>query len=224
MKHLIKNYALLLALSFIFINGCKKKEDDVVRIQSVVPQNIIDNLLSKGMTINEGTRPPKLDMAIRVNPYHLKSPYGPNDSWREGHIIGDYFYYFYDQNNKNEIKYDYYNSSESDKGVGEGAFIAGDGNKFTIFSEDNGTASNVQYKNITIISGEVTPNGIKNFQYAFVIKEKIGDDNNSVLIAVGAARVWIDGNLMSETIDDFRMSAEDQGDLIKTVQSALSAK
>jgi hypothetical protein len=56
-----------------------KKEGEIVRIQSIVPQAVIDKLKTQGMSINEGNEPPRIDMAIRVSPYELVEPYGPSD-------------------------------------------------------------------------------------------------------------------------------------------------
>lgn len=200
---------LLLAVSLFLVYGCKKDDQEIVRIQSVVPQKIIDDLKAKGMLINDGINPPDIQNAYRMSPWTLQSPYGPDDPWSVGRVINDYYYKFYDQNEKNEIKYDYHNNS-SDEGIGAGAFIAGEGQKFTIFSEESGEASGVTYKNVTIMSGELSSNGIKNFQYAFVIKEKTGDNNNSTLIPVETGRLWYDADFLSEKTTSFRKSLDNK--------------
>ena len=198
-------FLLLFVLAF---EGCKKKkEEEIVKIQNIVPQTIIDNLTNKGMSINQGAKPPTLNLAIRVSPYKLLAPYGDEDSYKTGRIIDDYFYKFYGQSASQEITYDFYNNGRSDKGTGQGAFIVGSGNKFTIFSEDIGVGQSIPYKTVSVISGELAGNTIKNFQFAFVIKEKTGDNNNSALIPVEKGRIWIDGDAVSESISNFRVSA-----------------
>ena len=57
-----------------------KKEGEIVRIQSIVPQTVIDKLRTQGMSINERNEPPRIDMAIRVSPCELVEPYGPSDA------------------------------------------------------------------------------------------------------------------------------------------------
>ncbi|SEI49711.1 hypothetical protein SAMN05216327_10237 [Dyadobacter sp. SG02] len=196
--------ALAAILSFaIGFTGCKK-DGDVVRIQKVVPQKIIDDLKSRGMIINEGTKPPTLDDAYFMSPYELLSPFGPDDDFEVGDEASDYYYKFYGQNEKNEVLYDYMSAQGGDHGEAQGAFIAGDGKKFTIFSEETSVSSGIPNKSVTIISGELTSKGIRNFQYAFVIKEKDGDDDDEVLVAVNKGRVWIDGDYISETTNYLR--------------------
>ena len=163
------------------------------QIQQIVPQSVIDSLRKKGMVINEGLVPPQLSGIYLASPFRLLSPYGPNDNYSVGRIINDYYYKFYNQTTASAITYDFTNNG-SDKGSGQGAFIAGNGTSFTIFSQDIGVGQKIPYKTLAVMSGEISDQGIKKFQYAFVMKEKTGDDNNSVLIPVGAARIWVDGD------------------------------
>jgi hypothetical protein len=163
------------------------------QIQQIVPQAVVDSLRKKGMVINEGLVPPQLSGIYLASPYKLLSPYGPGDSYSVGKIINDYYYKFYSQTADNAITYDFTNNG-SDKGSGQGAFIAGNGMSFTIFSQDIGVSKSVPYKTLTVISGEISDQGIKKFQYAFVMKEKTGDASNAVLIPIGAARIWVDGD------------------------------
>lgn len=204
---------LLLAflLPLVLFSSCKKKPDDPTvgfseEIQKIVPQKIIDDLRSRGMVIFEGTIPPTVSGSYLAAPFRLLSPYAPEDPYAKGKVITSYSYTFYGQSSGNAISYDFTNNS-TDKGTGKGAFIAGNGNSFTIFSEDQGIFVNTPYKNITVISGELTPGGIKNFQYAFVIKEKTGDDNDSQLIPVNTGRIWIDGDQLAEKQGGGRLAA-----------------
>ena len=197
------------------------------QIQQIVPQPIIDSLRKKGMVINEGLIPPQLAGIYLAQTYKLLSAYGPEDSYKVGKIINPYYYRFYGQTAANDITYDFTNNG-SDKGNGQGAFVSGNGAKFTIFSQDVGVSSTIPYKTLTVVSGELTDKGIKDFQYAFVMKEKTGDDSNTKLIPVGKSRIWIDGDGLAETTTYFpqaikpkpqsaRMTAE--GDL-PTMSSA----
>lgn len=206
------NKIIMLAVAIFFLGTLEscKKDEDVVRIQNIVPQSIIDDLSNKGMIINQGNKPPHLELIVRASPYTLVAPYGVNDGWEKGQVISDYFYKFYGQTDKQDITYDFKNSTENDQGIGTGAFVVGSGNKFTIFSEDQGVADNVAYKTVTIISGELNGTNIKNFQYAFVIKEKTGDESNKVLIPVGTGRLWEDGDFVSESKSNFRIAATEK--------------
>ncbi|MCX6214609.1 hypothetical protein [Spirosoma sp.] len=195
-----------MTLSVGVLTSCQKETvvaDDPTRgfsadIRKIVPDAIINDLRSRGMVINEGKVPPKLNGTFRASPYTLLSPYGSDDSFEAGDVINDYVYKFYGQNTTNAISYDYTNYS-SDTGTGKGAFVAGNGTLFTIFSEDTGIARGVPYKTVSIISGEVTAGGIRNFQYAFVVKEKTGDAGDQTLIPVNTGRIWLDGDKLATT-------------------------
>lgn len=207
------------------LSSCQKETviaDDPTKgfspaIQQIVSADIIDNLRSRGMVINEGKVPPKIDGAFRVSPFKLLSPYGSNDSYIIGEIINDYVYKFYGQSATNGISYDYTNYG-SDKGTGKGAFMAGNGTSFTIFSEDAGSADGISYKTVAIMSGEVTTAGIRNFQYAFVLKEKTGDAGNETLIPVNAGRIWFDGDKLARPTNGARLGVR-----IQESGSSLSA-
>ncbi len=177
-------------------------------IQRIIPENIINDLRSRGMVINEGKVPPKIEGTFRVSPYELLSPFGPADTYKVGEIIDDYVYKFYGQNTSNQITYDYTNNG-SDKGTGNGAFIAGNGSRFTIFSEDVGVSSGVSYKTVAIMSGELTTAGIRDFQYAFVLKEKSVDTDNK-LIPVNTGRIWFDNDYLATSGSGGRIASSVQ--------------
>ena len=118
-----------LTFLFLLVNlfaACSKKSDDptvgfTAKIQNIVPTTIINDLRSRGMTINEGQVPPKLNGAFLISPFELLSPYGTDDNYQKGKIINDYKYQFHDQTDAGDIKYDFTNNS-SDVGKGQGAF------------------------------------------------------------------------------------------------------
>ncbi len=212
MKTIFKSSILFLAVA-VFISSlqsCKPKEGDpdAVRIQNVVPQEIINELKSKGMRINEGNRPPKLDLSVRVSPMALLVPYGEEDGYEKGKIIPDNFYKFYGQTANQEITYDAHQSEVYD-GSGEGAFIIGANNRFTIFSEEEAVSFGIPIKTVAIISGILDGSTIKDFQYAFVLTEKDGDEGNYKLMPVSKSRIWIDSDGISESTSSSRLSVFD---------------
>ena len=197
----------------IFTLGCQKKEVDTdpskglsAKIQSIVPTAILDDMRAKGLVINEGSQPPQLGGIFLANPYTLLSPYGPEDGWQKGRVISDYKFRFYDQTG-DEVKLDFRQSSEMATGLG--SFVSGFGNKFTIFAQTKGTQSGIENTQLSVISGELTADGIADFQYAFTFTAKTGDTSNSILIPVGKARVWEDGNRLASKTTVFRLAAPD---------------
>lgn len=210
MKTIFKSSVLVLAIAAFCssLQSCKPKgnDPDPVRIQNVVSQEIIDDLKSRGMRINEGNRPPTLNLSVRVSPMELLTPYGEEDGWRKGKIISDNFYKFYGQMANQEITYDFHQANVQE-GTGSGAFIIGSDNKFTIFSIEEVLSEGIANKTVAIISGTLEGNTIKDFQYAFLLTEKAGDEDNVVLMPVGKSRIWIDGDGISEPFSGSRISA-----------------
>lgn len=174
------------------------------KIQKIVPDSIIKALEANGMNLNPGTNPPSIAGIYVASPYTLLSPYGPEDGYKKGRVIPDYRYKFYEQKG-DEVKVDYKNVG-TDSGSGIGAFLSGSGKKFSLFAELSGTAAGIPYKHLTVISGEMAGNGIKNFQYAFVLKEKTGDASNSILMPTGKSRIWIDGDSLASKVETFRQA------------------
>lgn len=200
---------LLIAGLMLTLNACKKETVDPstglsTKIQNIVPAAALADLKAKGLVVNEGSQPPSIEGAYLVNPMRLQSPYGPNDGYYKGQVIGDYRYRFYGQVG-DEVKLDYKNSG-SDVGTGQGAFLSGFGNKFTLFIESTGIASGINYKAVKVISGEVTTQGIVNFQEALILTQKTGDTSNTVLIPLNQARVWEDGSQLASKITTFRLA------------------
>lgn len=211
--------ALLLAMTFVsgLLPSCHQETviaDDPTKgfsadIQHIISETIINDLRSRGMIINEGKVPPTIKGAFRVSPFQLLSPFGVDDPYAVDKVINDYVYTFYGQTTTNGISYDYTNSG-SDQGTGKGAFVAGNGNRFTIFSEDAGISRSIPYKTVAVMSGELTSVGIRDFQYAFVMKEKTGDPGNTTLIPVNAGRIWFDGDKLAALSSGGRLGAATQ--------------
>tara|TARA_R110002124_G_scaffold283409_1_gene459354 strand:+ start:908 stop:1582 length:675 start_codon:yes stop_codon:yes gene_type:complete len=208
MKKTNKLYSpFFILLLVVFILGCKKDEKvELPGVPSFVSKEIIEDFRNKGLVVNEGIKPPKLEGFYLVSPNTLLVPYGPEDGYKVGRVVSDYRYSFYGQTSNNEIKYDY-KSTVSDSGTGTGSFISGKDNLFTIYSEQVGVSLGIDTKTVTIISGELANNGIKNWQEAFVITYK-GDDPDNKLIKVGQGRIYNDGDSFSERVSSLRLNLE----------------
>ena len=48
----------------------------------------------------------------------------------------------------------------------------------------------IKTRDVSVLSGEITPEGIKNFQYGFLKMEKTGDFSER-MVPVGTIRIWI---------------------------------
>ncbi|UHG93249.1 hypothetical protein [Spirosoma oryzicola] len=164
------------------------------QVQQIISVPILDSLKKKGMTINEGVVPPKINNMYYLDPNIMVSSYGPEDTYKTGDKFVSYYYKFYDQDDAGNIKYDEASVNLVARANAKGSVISGYGNKFTIFSQTIGTTYNIPNKTLAVISGELTANGdIKNWQNALIMVEKTNDVDKK-LIEVGKNRIFKDGD------------------------------
>ena len=193
------------------LNACKKKDVTPglsAKIQQIVPKATLDDMKSKGLIINEGNTPPNIEGIFQTNPHTLLAQYGPEDNFSVGRQIPDYRYRLTQQKG-DDVLLEEKQVNGNSNATGTTSFLAGSGNKFTLFGELTGTTSGIPNTTLTVISGEITSTGIKDFQYAFVLTKKTGDASNATLIPINKSRVWVDGNALASKISVFRLPATD---------------
>ena len=209
----IKAQLFVFASVICFFNSCMVAEHDVVpqceiqanglsrAINDLVPEAILAKIVDLGMPINTGGVPPKIDgNTYKGTPMILKATNIVGES--TGRQIKDLFITFSQQDNSNlTVKLDFTTGTES--GTGLGSYMAGNGDKFTIFSqvdvEDVKQVAGIKSKTVFVISGTWTPTGIKDFHNAvFMLDDK--DDPNGVWIEVGEGRLFYDRDGFSEKL------------------------
>lgn len=165
------------------------------RIDQVIPEDIRD-LMEPHIHIYEGNNPPNVEGQFLISP--LTMTHDSKGSWEVGEVFYDSYIRLYNQNRKaNTI--DFYKEQGGGKETGEGAFISGEGNNFSIYFKTSGYSPykdsdfKVYLKRSLIISGTMTTDGIKNLEYAFVIVEKSDDPKNQIM-DVGDFRSFKDGD------------------------------
>ncbi len=211
MKPVHYSLATQLLMLFVLATSCQREVNVDLnkglssQIQQIVPQPILDSLRKNGFIINEGLVPPQLSGNFYVDPDILQVSYGPQDPKRPGDLFSSYYYRFYAQDAAGKITYDYATEGKTDAGIGKGAFISGNGNKFTIFSEQSGVTSGIANKQLTVISGEITAGGIQGWQNSFVLTDKTNDVSNK-LVPVGKGRIFKDGDGLAAKTSYFPQS------------------
>ncbi len=207
----ISALASLFLSSVLFLNSCKKN-DDVdptkglsAKIQTIVSQQDIDGLRSRGMIVNEGSQPPNIEGIFISSPHTLVSPYGTADSYKPGDTFSNLIIRFSeqsgsDQSAKVEIK------TSGSTATGTGGFLSGNGNKFTFFAELDFVSGSVTGKQVRMFSGEITANGIKDFYTTIYFKSK--NDPNNTQLPVGASRIIKDSDGLASKRSAFRMAAD----------------
>ena len=207
----------VLALTACGSSGSKKKVQDnglTKEINDLVPEDILEEMISLGMPIHRGGKPPKMEGIYYMAPVILLASNIPSDPI--GNRFDDYLIKFYGQDNqKLTIQTKYKSVSASNTGHGGGSFIVGTDNKFTIFSKVDDITRGHQSVVVDVWSGTITNNGIEDLYLAvFVIDNKGG---GGVVIGNGQGRVVYDSDGVSEKKDniDFKILKSQDNKLLK---------
>ena len=179
---------------FFFDNPTETEEEQTdTRIKMVIPEDLLE--LVKGyMPVYDGVNPPNIEGTFLIDPYIYI--FDSNGNWEAGDQLTSFVLKFTNQDNTtNTLDYEGKHTDNSSYQSGKGVFISGSGNDFTIFFNVEGyTYSDGEkfwIKDALIISGTMTPNGIKNLRRAFVVVDK-SDDPEKKIIDVGVFRVFKD--------------------------------
>lgn len=172
------------------------------RINRVIPEEIIDQM-DDYIPIYEGNNPPNVEGQYLLSPSELV--YDSTHGFSIGHIFDDLYFQFLNQDMENNTL-DYVEEQGNSSQVGTGAFISGEGDRFSVFFNTDGNAVyddySFWYKTALVISGIKTADGIKDLDYAFVLVDK-GDDPKPYYIPSGSFRVFKDGDGLSTNTNYF---------------------
>ena len=163
------------------------------RINQVLPDNMRKQV-EEYIPIYDGDTPPNVEGVYLIDP--LKAVYDSEGYYSPGKTLSPKYIRFYNQDPATNTL-DYAQKEDMSEGKGEGSFISGSGNQFTVFFNVEGVYRSddyaCEYKEAMVISGTRTDSGIKDLQYAFVMLEK-GNDWKNNLMDVNAFRVFKDGD------------------------------
>lgn len=187
---------------FVLANGteiriksctCSNKE-----IEDVIPPEILEEM-DPYINIYRGNNPPVVEGTYLIDPFvTVYCQDQGNGGYSPGDIVNSTYIGFFNQDNS-KLTLDF--KSESVKNTayekGNGLFISGEDNKFTVYFDTEGMSSGITTKTALVISGVKTSMGIQNLEYAFVMVEK-GPDPDHVLMAEGVFRVFKDKDGLAE--------------------------
>ena len=175
----------LIALCIVFasfaciLSSCDETLVLSKEIKNIVPDSTLTKITDLGMPINKGKKPTSLENYYKASPFILKESNIAADVI--GRSFSDYNFHLYDQDNDNlSIKLDYSNGGE--EGTGLGGFISGNGNDFSVFIKVHSTYQGYEADIIHIISGTMSPEGIKDMYFANFMLDNKGN----------AGKVWIE--------------------------------
>ena len=184
-------------------------EDVPPEVNDFMTPEEISTLQNKGLEIYTGLNP------SNIEGYY----YADSQMTMDGNMeLMNYWYRFHDQTSDLSIKSSHRSEDGTDRAEGQGAFIAGSGNTFSVYMQ---SISEIQQEtHVTTIeyariySGIISSEGIKNFQFGFIITDKQNDINNEFM-NIGDARVIYESDGLAKRVDGFRPPAKilDSSDL-----------
>ena len=157
--------------------------------------DFIELLEHKGLEVNRGLAHPNVEGIYYV------------DSWANFETGTKYLNYTYRFDKQSEdLTIEVESASDQSNAIASAAFISGEGNNFSIYSEGNHTiddmGSKIYIKTADIYSGTITSDGIVNFKSGFIIIEKENDINNNFL-AIGDLRIIHETDDLAEKVSSF---------------------
>jgi hypothetical protein len=175
---------------------CQKYIVDVPdEVNDFLNMDFIEILEGKGLQINNGLAPPNVTGNYFV------------DNWtnlESGTRYVNYSFQFVNQTTvfKIEVK----TAAEFSDAFGIVAYISGEGQRFSIFSEQdhniNDGGHNVFIKTADIYSGKITQSGILDFQNGFIVLEK-KNDIRDIFLNVGDSRVVYEADFIADAVEAF---------------------
>ena len=168
-------------------------------VRNIIPDDVLEKIKELGTVINGGNKPPIIEGEYLVSPLIISASNFSENLSSFGRMNMNLT--FSNQNNTDlsvvvDYQKNYFDRGRSLTGTGLGAFITGEGNKFSAFFVVDGTSVSGYYKSVEVISGEISADGIKNWQRAYIMVE----DNPST-IKKGQGRLNIDDDNLVERVD-----------------------
>ena len=172
-------------------NGNNSKSLNIpVEAKAIIPEATLRQMKDQGMPIHEGTNPPNIEGIYLLDKLKFLSSSDPDERYfTKGDEAADYKYKFYEQNGV-KLKSDYraLKFGVNDIATGSGAIISGSGNNFTVFLNHAAHTEGVKNNDITLISGKLTPEGIKDLVLTITVTKK--EDMGNRIMKVGVYRIF----------------------------------
>lgn len=190
-----------LLLMFLVPVSCMEEGDETLVLpdsQHLIPSDVIPDTLQyalegHGFHFYPGSKPPRVEGSFKLSPLVLLYA---SDNY---HItdFSDLIVSFSDQQSRGLLKY---RECQNDTVVGTSvqARVIGSGDYFTVYCNQyvSGPSGSWRCKIATLVSGRVTPQGIRECQYAFVMldRESSSPSTDPSLAEEGTVRIFSDGD------------------------------
>ncbi len=170
----------------------------IIQIMGQENIDMIENDLE--MIIHRGENPPNIDdITILFSPAVLMATNVPGDFAFPGQTFDDAYIRMHNYNSENyTIRFDRGQDVDPEPHFGEGSFIIGEGNSFTVFGPQESTYPEGTVLSMNVFSGTLADGGIANAYYALIMLDNAG---NSGLIPNDTGRSFEDGDQFSEATE-----------------------
>ena len=182
------------AVAASLLAGCMKDGEDMLLLpvqNDRIPATVLSaaelDSLSQYMDINEGNNPPNIAGIYEVSPVQLLySTEGYYDNFY------DFRMHVVSQNGRNLAVYRESQNAVTSDGIE--AYVIGDGNLFTLYTIEKSVniVDGWSCELTTIVSGRKTAEGIADFRYAILLRNKQDDEGR--LVAPDSFRIFTDGD------------------------------
>tara|TARA_B100001146_G_scaffold223545_1_gene238497 strand:+ start:5469 stop:6656 length:1188 start_codon:yes stop_codon:yes gene_type:complete len=151
-----------------------------------------------GISLNLGDNPPSLEGAYLISPAILVESSVPGDA--PGMRFPDYRAEISNQNNES-LTLDYYGQGGFQIDEGDGSFISGEGNNFTIYLKTTSQIGSYPVETTFTISGTVVEGGFADVRLAALMLDDKGDPQH-VYISNDTGRLIEDGDGFSPKLEE----------------------
>lgn len=203
----MKRLFLFLAITSLFgLTGCLHNGSDTIALPfGKIPDGVIPAPIKEQFThympIYEGITPPNVTGEYLCRPDELV--YTSDGQFEVGYIFAPDYFAFNNQTASGMATFR--EKQASLVGNASEVYIVGSGSNFSAYyiSEETHYDDNNQLeatvKRSNVMSGTLTPSGIKNYYLAFIILDKF--DPNNIIMDVNEYRIFKDGDGLAEKYD-----------------------
>ncbi len=153
-------------------NGSNEFDGSLESIENFFTPELVAALEDLGFNINTGNTPPDVEGEYFISPVILTASNVPSDNI--GAVFADYTASFSNQNN-GSLTIDFMGEGGNQSDIGNGSFVAGDGNEFTVLLKLTSQIGSIPVDTAFAISGTLTEDGIENLQNAVLMLDDKGD-------------------------------------------------
>jgi len=186
--------------------------------QTVIPPGVRNDIEKSGMIIYSGTKPPDISGQYLSDSYTLIGSSISEDKLNKKYAD---MYIAFVKGSNGTLSYREEQSGDQAGSDNVRVEVVGSGNNFTAYLEVTGESKGIWNRTSTVISGTLTKDGIKDFNYAFVMLEKDSDPNNK-LMPLNSYRVFKEGDGLAKKYEWLVSSSSSMRKSSSSVQSSSS--